>query len=74
MVERKDDPDDEGFTVGSMAGVPASLIEAAKTRGVVSSDAPLPLLMPCPDKGVPFAEALDETMRDHRAVFAALAK
>lgn len=27
-----------------------------------------------PDKGLPFAEALDETMRDHRAVFAALAK
>ena len=29
-------------------------------------------LVPRPDKGLPFAEALDETMQNHRAVFAAL--
>ena len=31
-------------------------------------------LLPRPDRGLPFTDALDETMREHHTVFAALAK
>ncbi len=68
---RKTEPGDDGLTAG---------IE------VDSRDTPVPeaadpnpnhkpaKLMPRPDKGRTFPEALQDSMRDHRNVYAALAK
>lgn len=67
--ERRDGPEDDDARIGFMTSVPSSV-----GRGDPPAAETVPHLAPRPDKGLPFAEALDDAMREHRAVFAALAK
>ena len=62
--DRKDDRDDDSATEGSVAD----------SAGQRAAEVAVDRLLPRPDKGLEFTEALDKSIRDHRNVFAALAK
>lgn len=71
--DRRDDPDSD--SVDAEPTTTVSVRRSPARRTVVLTDTPKPpRLAPRPEKGLPFEEALDDTMRDHHAVFAALAK
>ena len=73
--DRRDDPRDEGFSTGSVTGATTSIAASAADQSPVSVDgSPTARLAPRPESGLLFTEALDDAMREHRAVFAALAK